>query len=302
MLIVRNFHWADVHRLASIFNAVTSSFDAEESANTNLTAETLSQPGCDPERNLFVAESDGFLVGFALLSVETAIGRVVIRGGVTKAYRHRKIGRKLLREALLRCEKFGSVVIHIQVNKEDHHARALLESEMFRSTRRYLHLVWCAEAIPVPDIRGQYNLRSFRKGDGKRLTILQNNCFRGSWGFCPNTDEEVEAKLKQESSFPDGVLFITHRSKVVAYNWTFRNVSSGSKTGWIGMIGVDPGYRGKGFGKVVLRAGMSNLFHKGVEEVLLEVDDQNTSAKDLYFDTGFKVGRQSLWYERASIC
>ena len=70
-------------------------------------------------------------------------------------------------------------------------------------------------------------------------------------------------------------------------------------TGWIGMTGVHPEYRGRGLGRAVLLAGITYLTENSVRTVELEVDDLNRSAKELYSSAGFREVGNSLWYERS---
>ena len=149
-------------------------------------------------------------------------------------------------------------------------------------TRRYLDLVWSGASVPLPGVDAGYSVRCFENGDERTLTELQNACFAGSWGFCPNTVEETAAKLAFGTSFPCGIVFVEHGGRPVAYAWTFMS----GVTGWIGMTGVHPDYRGRGLGKAALTAGMTYLAENGAKTVRLEVDDLNAAAK-----TGVLLGR-----------
>jgi len=52
-------------------------------------------------------------------------------------------------------------------------------------------------------------------------------------------------------------------------------------------IAVDPRARGKGVAKALMRAGLSYLANRGVDEVRLEVRPDNAPAISVYHDTGF---------------
>jgi mycothiol synthase len=64
------------------------------------------------------------------------------------------------------------------------------------------------------------------------------------------------------------------------------------------MLGVDPDYRGRGIGRMALRAGLSYLKEKGVAVVELTVDSENPAAYSLYESSGFRVLTRSLYYEK----
>ena len=290
---VRRFRWTDIGALAPVFNAATGR-SGDSAVDAELLRQMLSLPGCDAERDLHVAERDGALVGFSQVTPEVRIARAVVGGGVLEAHRGRGAGRALLRAALGRAEEAGASVVHVQVAEAADTARRLLESEGFGLTRRYLDLVWSGAVVPLAEVDAGYAVRCFESGDERALTELQNACFAGSWGFCPNTVEETAAKLAFGTSSPCGVLFVEHGARPVAYAWTFMS----GATGWIGMTGVHPDFRGRGLGKAALAAGMTYLAENGAKTVRLEADDLNAAAKRIYFSAGFREAGSSLWYER----
>ncbi len=296
-IVVRPFRWADLDALAPVYNAVIGVAGSDAAVDAELLGQMLSPPGRDAERDCHVADLGGNLVGFALVTPEVRIGRAVIGGGVMEAHRGRGMGRALLRAALRRADETGAAIVHVQAPESADAARRLLESEGFGVTRRYLDLAWSGERVPMPELDPGYALRCYETGDERALTDLQNACFTGSWGFCPNTVEETAAKLAFGFSFPCGVVFVEHGGRPAAYAWTFMS----GETGWISMTGVHPDYRGRGLAKTALTAGMTCLAASGVKTVRLEVDDANAAAKRVYSAAGFREVGRTLWYERSMV-
>ena len=293
---VRPFRWADLDALAPVYNAVTGAAGSDAAVDAELLRQMLSLPGRDAERDCHVADRDGALVGFALVTAETRIRRAVIGGGVMEAHRGLGIGRTLLRAAVVRAEEAGAAIAHVQAPETADAARRLLESEGFVQTRRYLDLAWEGERVPMLELDSGYAVRCLESGDERALTDLQNACFEGSWGFCPNTVEETAARLAFGISFPCGVVFVEHDGRPAAYAWTFMS----GDTGWIGMTGVHPDYRGLGLAKTALTAGMTCLAENGAKTVRLEVDDANAAAKRVYSAAGFREVGSTVWYERSA--
>ena len=62
-----------------------------------------------------------------------------------------------------------------------------------------------------------------------------------------------------------------------------------SRKGYIRFIGLKPDFRGKGLGKSFLNDIIEEMKKNGMNSVLLEVDDDNQSAKDFYTRYGFKL-------------
>ena len=295
--IVRHFRWADLDALAPVYNAVTGVAGSDAAVDTEMLRQMLSLPGRDAERDCHVADHDGALAGFSLVTAEARIRRAVISGGVMEAHRGRGVGRALLRAAVERADETGAAVAHVQAPETADAARRLLGSEGFAVTRRYLDLAWEGASVPPPEVDPGYAVRCFESGDERALTELQNACFAGSWGFCPNTVEETSAKLAFGISFPCGVIFVEHGTRPAAYAWTFMS----GETGWIGMTGVHPDYRGRGLAKTALTAGMTCLAENGAKTVRLEVDDANAAAKRVYFAAGFREVGRTVWYERSAV-
>ena len=296
---IREFRWGDLTELTSLFNDVNDIASTERAYDVELMGQFLSQPACKPEENCFLATADGSLVGFTLITPELAIGRTVASGGVVESYRNRGTGRALLETAVIRAKALSADVLHVQVSSDSEAGGRLLSGSGFRVVRKYSLLRWHVRDIAAAQLPQGFSIRSLRPGlDEEALTSLQNAAFGGSWGFCPNTVEDIVARLKFKTCDPRGVIFVAHDDDLASYNWTVRAGSPTSTVGCISMTGVHPDYRGQRIGKAVVLAGMEYLAASGVRTIELEVDDQNSTAKEIYSEIGFETVRRTLWYER----
>ena len=281
---VRRFRWKDIDALTPVFNAATGRAGADGAADAELLRQMLSPPACDAERDCHVAERDGAPVGL-LAGVRRDPDRP---GGDQRRSDGAapRPGRRpaLLRAALGRADEIGASVAHVQVAETADEARRLLESERFGLTRRYLDLVWSEAPIPLPEVDAGYTVRVLRERRRAGPHRAAERVLHRQLGFCPNTVEEVAAKIAFGQSFPCGIVFVEYDARPVAYAWTFMS----GATGWIGMTGVHPDYRGRGLGKAALAAGMTYLAENGAKTVRLEVDEANAAAKRVYFAAGFR--------------
>lgn len=256
----------------------------------------LSQPRCEPEENCYLAESDGELAGLLLISPELPIKRAVASGGVLPWYRKRGIGSLLLNNALHHVNSLGAAMLHVQASTNAISATHLLESHRFQVVRKYVSMRWVGHTIPATELPPGFNLHSLSNaGNIEAFTHLQNDAFQGNWGFCPNTRQDVEARINFKTCDPSGVILITYGKQLAAYNWTFRT----GTTGQIGMMGVHPDYRGNKLGKNVVLHGMNYLKSKGAMSIELEVDEWNTPALNIYQSIGFVPVHRTLWYEKS---
>ena len=84
---------------------------------------------------------------------------------------------------------------------------------------------------------------------------------------------------------------------MVAYCWAIDDAVDGEKA-YVQMIGVDPAYRNRGLGRIVLVAGIEYLMERGMKKIELMVDSSNLVAERLYQSLGFKRKGIILWYEK----
>ncbi|MBE6569076.1 MAG: ribosomal-protein-alanine N-acetyltransferase [Ruminococcaceae bacterium] len=62
-------------------------------------------------------------------------------------------------------------------------------------------------------------------------------------------------------------------------------------------IAVDPAYRRKGYGEILLSAMLTSAVNRGAEEIFLEVRASNTPARTLYEKYGFApIGIRKKYY------
>jgi mycothiol synthase len=259
----------------------------------------LSQPSYRAEENAFVAESGDHLAGFTVVSPELPLGRSVASGGVPVSDRNRGIGRLLVRKSVEHSRSLGAGILHVQISSDDAVAQRLFRSEGFHKIRSYWSMRRDADSFEAAPMASGYSIRPFvLDRDEESLTRLQNASFADSWGFCPNTTEEIRARVRLRWSFPDGILMLNDGERPAAYNWTLRPRKDGASVGWIAMTGVHPDYRGQGLGEAVIGAGMALLKNRGVRHIDLEVDSANSAARGLYLKLGFKKVGETTWFEK----
>ena len=259
----------------------------------------LSRPNCNPERNCFLAESRDGILGYALVAPELPIGRAVVSGGVHPAHRRQGTGRSLLRRAVGHANGLKAAGVQVTAPGAGTAIVQLLESEGFRYVREYWQMKWASGDMPDVAQPHGFETRAFvPERDEVLLTELQNATFRESWGFCPNTVEEIRAAVQPSRSDPDGIILLFAGDRASAYAWTMRASTVVGSVGWIAMAGVHPDYRGRGLSRVVVAAGMAYLKSKGIDTIELEVDSENPAGRRLYLGLGFEKVSDILWYEK----
>lgn len=263
----------------------------------------LGRPNYSPGTDIFLAEWNRRISGIADVTPELRIARVMLDWFVHPAFPRKKVGRELLKHACERGRRIGAKKAHVCVPEEDKFSRDFFAELGFEETRCFVELESLstetfAPASPIASVEVEH----FRPGDEALLATTQNRVFLGSWGFCPNSPEEIRYYLRLTGSKWQDILLIRDEAKITGYFWPHLIVKQGATTTkkkWrIHMFGVDPEFQGKGWGKKILAAGLKHLRTRGATSVGLTVDSENNPAITLYKSFGFKLKSRHFWYEK----
>ena len=210
---------------------------------------------------------------------------------------------ELLHRALERARKLGARKAHVSVPSVKLAEAELLLSSGFNEVRRHYEFrLDVSEASLEGADRLNAEYRHLEAGGEERLVQIQNRCFAGTWGYNPNTVEDIAWRLGIKGNSPDDAILVWDGSRVIGYCWTVadcgQDLSTGSSKGRIYMLGVDPDFRNRGLGRELLREGLLYLKNKGREIIDITVDSENDAAVRLYESEGFELCEETLWYEK----
>ncbi|MBN2311203.1 MAG: GNAT family N-acetyltransferase [Candidatus Hydrogenedentes bacterium] len=134
-------------------------------------------------------------------------------------------------------------------------------------------------AIPVPD---GYLLRTFREGDEAGIARIYAASDLGA-----TTAEAVREKMLGDPRFkPERLFVIEHQGELVgtAAAWVCSNDPS---IGYLHMVGLLPGHRGKRLGAILTVAAINQNRAEGLSVQRLHTDDFREPALRLYLDLGY---------------
>ncbi|HUV56043.1 MAG TPA: GNAT family N-acetyltransferase [Dehalococcoidales bacterium] len=266
-------------------------------------AEHLGRPNCSPEQDLFIVEIDRDIVGYMDVAPELTIGRVILDCWIHPEHRRRGLATKLLSYATRRAQELGASLAHISIPQDNIVAKSVLSKLGFECVRRFLELRLDMAKVSQQDIdRPALGWRHLQPGEEAKLTQIQNRALTGTWGYNPNTVEEIMYRTSSSTCSPEDIILTCEGDKVIGYCWTEITGGGGTaigRKGRIFMLGADPDYRGRGVGKKALLAGLAHLKGKGLRVAELTVDSENKAACALYQSIGFEVRASTLWYEKA---
>ncbi|MFC1906438.1 GNAT family N-acetyltransferase [Chloroflexota bacterium] len=299
---VRNYQLKDFDKYVLLKNEAEELEPAGRCISPQVIADRLGRPNYSPNQDLFIAEIAENIVGFIDATPEMNIRRVILDCWIHPVHRKRGLATKLLSYATNRAKELGAQVTHVNIIENNLVAQRVLSRLNFSLVRRFLEL-----SLDIADIRWSDINQSapgyhyLQRGEEDKLAHIQNRAFVGTWGYNPSTVEEIIYRTNLSTYSPEDIALIYSGNKVIGYCWTgtvFEEKFTSERKGRIFMLGVDPNYRRKGIGKMVLQAGLAHLKSKGSQIVELSVDVRNIVACALYKSIGFKVQTSSLWYEK----
>jgi mycothiol synthase len=301
--VVRNYHPQDF----AAYVQLNLRFGKPEAMGVTNSVKTLARrldrPNYRASEDLFVAEVDRAIVGYVNVTPELGIGRVVLDCLVHPTYCLRSMLKELLDHALERARKLRARVAHVNISSAELATAELLSNLGFNPIRRFYELRLDLSQMSL-EAANQVNsvYPHLEPGEEERLAQIQNHCFTGTWGYNPNTAEEITWWMSFRGNSPEDVILAWDESKLIGYCWTGTNcgddLSTGKSKGRIYMLGVDPDYRNRGIGRKLLLSGLSYLKNKGREIIDIAVDSENAVALRLYHSLGFEPWEETLWYEK----
>ncbi|WP_444949056.1 mycothiol synthase [Micromonospora ureilytica] len=242
-----------------------------------------------PAVHLIARADDGTLTGYAHLDTTDPIGGIGVELVVHPAYRRRGTGRALARGVLASATGPLRAWAH-----GDHPSAAALAVDLGFTRARVLWQLRRPLAAPLgePRLPDGVVLRAFRPGaDDAAWLTLNARAFaehpeQGRW-----TSDDLRVRLAEPWFDPAGFLLAeeTATGRLLGFHWTKVHERPGSaRIGEVYVLGVEPTAHGGGLGRALTTAGLTHLRDKrGLDRVMLYVDDSNTGAVALYERLGF---------------
>ncbi|MEU7945321.1 mycothiol synthase [Micromonospora taraxaci] len=242
-----------------------------------------------PALHLIARADDGTLTGYAHLDTTDPVGGIGVELVVHPAYRRRGTGRALARGVLASATGPLRAWAH-----GDHPSAAALGVDLGFTRARVLWQLRRSLAAPLgePRLPDGVALRGFRPGaDDAAWLTLNARAFaehpeQGRW-----TSDDLRVRLAEPWFDPDGFLLAeeTGTGRLLGFHWTKVHERPGTaRIGEVYVLGVEPTAHGGGLGRALTTAGLAYLRdRRGLDRVMLYVDESNTGAVALYERMGF---------------
>ncbi len=273
-------------------------------------------------------DSSGRLVGYAHVDTTDPVEGASAELCVHPGYRRRGLGRALLTEAI--AVAGGTSRLRLWAHGDHPSASALALSMGFERGRVLWQMRRSLYApVPAPQLPPGVRLRAFRPGvDDDAWVALNAAAFadlpdQGRWSRA-----DLRLRLAEPWFDPAGFL-IAERSaagsrgpggtELLGFHWTKvhgevpSDVPSGVPTeplppgpaphahdpiGEVYVLGVLPAARGTGLAAALTLAGLRHLRARGLDQVMLYVDEANPRAISLYQELGFARWSTDVCFRR----
>ena len=157
-----------------------------------------------------------------------------------------------------------------------------------------------SQPVPSATYPDDVTLRTFQPArDDKAWVALNATAFADHPEQGRLTLEDLEHRMAQPWFDPAGFFLAERAGELLGSHWTkVHPAEDGGSTpvGEVYAVGVHPKAQGLGLGKALTLAGLQYLRERGLDEVMLYVDGDNTAAIRLYERLGFTTSRVDVMY------
>jgi mycothiol synthase len=269
--------------------------------------------GGDRPATHLLARADGHLVGYAHVDPTDAVEGPSAELCVHPLHRRRGLGRALVTAAIAAAQAHDPLGrLRLWAHGDHPSANALALSLGFARVRVLWQMRRSLFApVEAPRLPDGIALREFRPGiDDPAWLALNARAFehlpdQGGW-----TANDLHVRLSEAWFDPSGFIVAERESDgaMLGFHWT--KVHGGhplspqdpghdhDPIGEVYVLGVDPQAHGLGLGAALTQAGLRHLRGRGLDQVMLYVDETNVHAIRLYERLGFSRWSTDVCFRR----
>lgn len=251
----------------------------------------------DLERNAWLFEEDGQLAALGWVDLDDGAGFAI---GVVHRDRHgRGLGSRLLDLTEGRLRELGAERIHHVTLAPEAAAPPLLSARGYREVRRFWEMTIELGDDPPrkPVLPDGLQIEVFSDGLARAYHAALEEAFAEHWEHRPETFDKWWGRQVAKPDHDPSLWFLVRDGDEIAA--VARNDPERAGGGWVGALGVRPGWRGRGLAKALLLHSFREFHRRGRRRVGLGVDSGNaTGATHLYESVGMVVDQEQVVWEK----
>jgi mycothiol synthase len=251
----------------------------------------------DLEQDSWLYEEDGKLVAVSWFDFIDDLGFFV--GMVAQGFKGRGLGTRIVETGEARARERGGARAQTFGLEQDTAAAQLFEGRGYAPVRRFYEMgVELAEAPVVPELPEGFAVDTFRTEDARPYYEALDAAFQDHWEHHSVGFDRWWEEKQAAHDFDPTLWFIVREGDEIA--GVIRNDPERNGGGYVGAVGVQRAWRGKGVGRALLLRTFAEFYSRGVSRVTLGVDAQNsTGATKLYESVGMTTENAAVVYEKA---
>lgn len=242
------------------------------------------------------------VVGYAQLRLEppaddAAVGQLV----VDPEHRGTGLGAAVVQRLIAEASPRG---LRVWAHGDHPAARRLADRLGYVRVRELCRLQKALDGpLPAPRPTPGITLRTFRVGQDEQAWLAVNAAaFRDHPEQGGLTADDLARRMAQPWFDAAGFFLAQRNAELVGFHWTKVHPASSTGSdvalGEVYALGVHPDAQGLGLGKTLTMTGLESLQSRGLGQVMLYVESDNTAALTLYQRLGFRHVSSDVMYER----
>jgi mycothiol synthase len=279
--------------------------DGEDTSEEYLRA-SLTWPNYHPDQAVWVAESDGNLVGYGA-ALEQPSQRCTIYVVVHPDHRRKGLGSQLLALTLNRAHEIGSKNILVYANEHNSASNLFLKHHKFVQVGSSGSMkLNSQEGILSAEFPKGFTLKKYSEVDDPLILLKAlNECYLGMWGHghndSPSEEERKSPRFLHYYDAEDILLLFDDKNSIFGI-CSLKSQGKQEGNGEISDLLDGPGiiqeFREDGYQRPLLLAGIEHLRKKGNRPITLEFWGDNENALNIYRALGFEMFNRFIAYHK----
>ena len=306
---IRHFNpLLDLTNLSQMLTEIESiDRDGEDTSEEYLLA-SLQWPNYRPDKDVWVAELDGQLVGYGV-ALEQPSQRCTLYVAIKHTQRRKGLGSQLLELALERARELASKTILVYANERNTASNLFLKKHGFAAVGSSGAMqLSTSSKIPTFDFQAGFQLKKYSEVNEPRVLLSAlNQCYLDMWGHQHNenpTEEELRSPNFLKYYAADDILLLFDSTNTVCGICSVKSEGkkdgAGSVSDLLDAPGVVKAYREHGYQRQLVLAGMQHLYekHSHAHPITLEFWGESEFALNLYRELGFEMLNHYITYHK----